>query len=211
MTDLKGFLIDLSSWSLELAIADSTKGFTSYANLEMRIVVHKFNVASDVSMELDKKYPVNLYRDDTCRTFINEYIFKSQQATLQAKFEKDTPAKLSLTDDVTVKTAVPNFYVTLEGDSSETGEFKGYQALKRTKTEILNYSDLISIERNSIPQAALKKSIEDGNVQTEKDLIYRDDSKSSPTGAMKKTTTMRVKKDSVEVVTKVVKRSESAA
>ncbi len=66
---------------------------------------------------------------------------------------------------------------------------------------------MIAIERNSIPQAALKKSIEDGNVQTELDLIYQDDSKSSPTAAMKKTTTMRVKKDSVEVVTKVVKRS----
>jgi len=119
-------LIDLSSWSLELAIVDSTKGFTSYANLEMRIVVHKFNVASDVSMDLDKKYPINLYRDDSCRTFIKDYIFQSQQAALQAKFAKEAPAKLSLTDDVTVKTAVPNFYVTLEGDSSETGEFKGY-------------------------------------------------------------------------------------
>lgn len=68
-------MIDLISWSLELAMVDSSKAFTSYANLEMRILVHKFNVASEVSVELDKKYPVNLYRDDACRTYINEYIY----------------------------------------------------------------------------------------------------------------------------------------
>jgi len=120
-------------------------------------------------------------------------------------------SKISLTDDVTVKTAVPNFSVTLEGDSSETGEFRGYQALKRTKTNILEYADLIAIERNSIPQAALRKSIEDGNLQTELDLIHGDNTKTSQTAAMKKTTTMKVKKDSIEVNTKIIKRSESAA
>jgi len=30
ITDLKGFLIDLNQWSLELALVDSTKVFSSY-------------------------------------------------------------------------------------------------------------------------------------------------------------------------------------
>ena len=44
---LKGFLIDITKWSLELALVDSTKSFTSYANLELRLVINEFNLASD--------------------------------------------------------------------------------------------------------------------------------------------------------------------
>jgi len=58
-------------------------------------------------------------------------------------------SKITISDDVTVKTAATNFSVTLEGDSST--DFKNYQALNRTKTDLLDYADLIAIERNSLP------------------------------------------------------------
>jgi len=51
-------------------------------------------------------------------------------------------SKITISDDVTVKTAATNFSVTLEGDSST--DFKNYQALNRTKTDLLDYADLIA-------------------------------------------------------------------
>ena len=45
--NLKGFLIDLNKWSLELVVNSSTDIFTSYAGLELRMIIHDFKVVSD--------------------------------------------------------------------------------------------------------------------------------------------------------------------
>jgi hypothetical protein len=47
MEALKGFLIDILKWHLELALVDSTKSFTSYANLELRLVIQEFGLGSE--------------------------------------------------------------------------------------------------------------------------------------------------------------------
>ena len=49
MESLKGFLINIERWTLELALVDSTKAFTSYANLEFRLVIHSFSLAAPPS------------------------------------------------------------------------------------------------------------------------------------------------------------------
>jgi hypothetical protein len=46
LENLRGFLIDINKWSLELALVDSSKSFTSYANLELRLVISEFSLAS---------------------------------------------------------------------------------------------------------------------------------------------------------------------
>ena len=56
MESLKGFLINIERWSLELALVDSTKAFTSYANLELRLVIHSFSLASTTKQELENKF-----------------------------------------------------------------------------------------------------------------------------------------------------------
>jgi len=70
LENLRGFLIDINKWTLELALVDSTKSFTSYANLELRLVIHDFSLASETKQELENKHPTNLFRDDDCRAFI---------------------------------------------------------------------------------------------------------------------------------------------
>lgn len=55
--NLSGFLIDINKWTLELALVDSSKSFTSYANLELRLVISDFTLASDTKQELENKHP----------------------------------------------------------------------------------------------------------------------------------------------------------
>lgn len=68
--NLRGFLVNLLKWHLELAYVDSTQKFTSYANLELRLVIDEFSLASETQQELENKHPTNLFRDDDCRTYI---------------------------------------------------------------------------------------------------------------------------------------------
>jgi hypothetical protein len=68
--------------------ADSSKVFTSYAGLEVRIIAHSFKVKSGVKVELDRKYPNNIFRDDHMRAQITNYIFTNQQQALEASLKK---------------------------------------------------------------------------------------------------------------------------
>jgi hypothetical protein len=61
---LQGFLIDLNRWSLELVVDENNKTFTSYAGLELRLIIHDFAVVSETKIELENKSPLNLFRDD---------------------------------------------------------------------------------------------------------------------------------------------------
>ncbi len=47
VANLKGFLVDLNKWSLELVVDKANKTFTSYAGLELRLIIHDFKVVSD--------------------------------------------------------------------------------------------------------------------------------------------------------------------
>jgi hypothetical protein len=73
--NLRGFLVNLQKWHCELALVDSTQKFTSYANLELRLVIDEFSLASDTQQELENKHPTNLFRDDDCRAFIQAYLY----------------------------------------------------------------------------------------------------------------------------------------
>ena len=48
---------------------NSAEGFTSYAGLEMRVIVHEFKVKIEDKVSLNH-YPTNLYRDDEVKTVI---------------------------------------------------------------------------------------------------------------------------------------------
>lgn len=170
-----GFLMDMHKWSLELALVDSTKSFTSYANLELRLVIHDFDLASDSKQELENKHPTNLFRDDECRTFIQQFLYSQQQAVLKDKCKAFdfTDASTSLVQSI---------------DASQTkGEFKDYQFLKRTQTEVL-------------PATAVKGGKKRANarpVEVEEDLTKM------AKVQVKKQTTIDLKKGKVS--TKVIK------
>lgn len=47
ITDLRDYMLNLERWTIDLVQVDSKESFTSYAGLEMRLIIHQFSVFSD--------------------------------------------------------------------------------------------------------------------------------------------------------------------
>ena len=52
VSELRDFMITLDSWTLELAQVSADESFTSYAGLEMRLIINKFSKFSPTRVEL---------------------------------------------------------------------------------------------------------------------------------------------------------------
>ena len=74
ITDLKGKVIIISDWTLEVNRVDSADIFTSYAGIEIRLIVKAFkaNISEKDRVTLTR-YPTNLFRDDEMKTLIQSY------------------------------------------------------------------------------------------------------------------------------------------
>lgn len=72
LVDLAEKVVVLTSWSLEMKKVNSSEVFTSYANLEARLIVHtlKPNLGEKLA---PLRYPTNLYRDDEMKTVIQHF------------------------------------------------------------------------------------------------------------------------------------------
>jgi len=68
ITDLKSKVIEIADWSLEMRTVDSSTVFTSYAGIEIALVVNSFKLVQGGQKVLLSRYPVNLYRDDEMKT-----------------------------------------------------------------------------------------------------------------------------------------------
>lgn len=66
-------MVQINKWSIELDGNSNT--FTSYAGVEMKMIIHQMDLKKDYKVEL-KKYPSNLCRDDKMKTAINEFLNK---------------------------------------------------------------------------------------------------------------------------------------
>ncbi len=72
ITDLKDKIIVIDKWSLEFREVNSAEVFTSYGNIELRLIVHRFKTNLDARAQLGR-YPTNLFRDDEAKTLILAY------------------------------------------------------------------------------------------------------------------------------------------
>jgi hypothetical protein len=68
--DLKSEVIIIKDWSLELVKVDSTQVFTSYAGVELRLVVKSFSLQVGKEKPSLSRYPLNIYRDGEIKTLI---------------------------------------------------------------------------------------------------------------------------------------------
>lgn len=84
ISDLEGRVIVLNNWHLELKKVNSAEVFTSYANLEVRLIVNSFkpNLQEKLS---PNRYPTNLYRDDEIKTTIQYFRHQAIQVPFQFK------------------------------------------------------------------------------------------------------------------------------
>jgi len=62
-------VIIITKWHVELAVTNSAEEFTSYAGIEMRMIVQDLKVKVNDESKLSK-YPANLYRDDEAKMII---------------------------------------------------------------------------------------------------------------------------------------------
>lgn len=71
VTDLNDKIVTLNTWSLELIKVNSNSNFTSYADIEVRLVVNSFQVNKDGKYQA--RYQTNLFRDDDIKTLLLKY------------------------------------------------------------------------------------------------------------------------------------------
>lgn len=74
VVDLKSKVVEIADWTLEMAKVDSSTCFTSYAGIEIKLIVHNFKVVQGTKEKvLLSRYPVNIYRDDEMKTLFQLY------------------------------------------------------------------------------------------------------------------------------------------
>ena len=57
VSELRDFMVTLDSWTLELVQVSSEESFTSYAGVEMRLIINKFSKFSETRVDLQNRYP----------------------------------------------------------------------------------------------------------------------------------------------------------
>jgi hypothetical protein len=73
-------VVSFTSWNLEMVKTNSTENFTSYADIEVRLIVSAFTVNKDGRYA--PKYQKNLFRDDDIKTGILKYRHSAMTDTL---------------------------------------------------------------------------------------------------------------------------------
>lgn len=71
IVDLKSRVITITDWTLEMAKVNSQDVFTSYAGLEVRLVVNGFTM--DKAKAVVTNHPSNLFRDAEMKTLIQNF------------------------------------------------------------------------------------------------------------------------------------------
>ena len=74
----------MNNWTIELVPSSC---FTSYAGVEMRMVIKQMDIKKDYRVEL-KKFPTNLYRDDKMKTCIQNFLNQHQRKMIAEKDSK---------------------------------------------------------------------------------------------------------------------------
>ena len=91
VTDLQDIMVQINKWTIELVgvTADSKEDqtFTQYAGVEMRMIIHQMDIKKEYKVEL-KKYPTNLYRDDTMKQAITQFLLSNQRQLIQKKLHQ---------------------------------------------------------------------------------------------------------------------------
>ena len=78
ITDLQDKVVVLTAWTLEMKRVNSKDVFTSYGNLEARLIVQSFKPCIGEKLN-PSRYPTNLFRDDEMKTTIQHFRHQSIQ------------------------------------------------------------------------------------------------------------------------------------
>ena len=137
IVDLHDKVIVLNNWSLEMRRVNSADLFTSYGNLEIRLIVHSFKANLNERLN-PTRYPINLFRDDELKTQIQQFRHNAIQAALAKNVKGDTLpdiAKVSTASKAKVEGGI------VKASAAKGDDFADF-AFKEGNTAVLSLKDI---------------------------------------------------------------------
>jgi hypothetical protein len=169
VTDLKSKVVEIADWSLEFAKVDSSTVFTSYAGVEIRLIVKSFKLVQGTKDKvLLSRYPVNLYRDDEMKTLFQAYHHRCLAGSIRGGIKGDSLPDVSRRGDSVVSFAQGDTFRgwTFKTSSTATYEMaaicraeKGAGYLKKLQDAGSSSGKVRVISKASKVKAAAKKSV----------------------------------------------------
>ena len=147
ITDLRREVILIQDWSLELAQVDSASVFTSYAGVELKLIVKSFKVQpGNAGTKLSIiRYPVNIYRDSEIKNLVSSFVNEAQGAAISSAIKSESlPDIYKFQAKSSVAQGVVKFGA---GDS-----FTAY-GFKSGGTPVMEMNALYKLEKGGAPKA----------------------------------------------------------
>jgi hypothetical protein len=146
VTDLRSRVIIINDWSLELARVKSENVFTSYAGVELKLIVNSFKVDSPSEKISLNRHPSNIYRDNEMKTLINQYVHSAQSSTIETALKSESLPDISkFSGKGNVSQGVVKF---------APGEDFTNFGFKEGKTAVLDSNDLLKLDKGASVKTA---------------------------------------------------------
>lgn len=142
ITDLHDKVVVLNNWSLEIRRVNSADIFTSYGNLEIRLIVNSFKANLNEKLN-PTRYPINLFRDDEIKTQIQQFRHAAIQAALSKNIKGDSLpdiAKVSTASKAKVEGGI------VKASASKGEDFSDF-SFKEGNTAVLSLKDIFVQEK----------------------------------------------------------------
>jgi hypothetical protein len=139
ITDLKSKTLVLKEWTMEVAKVDSASVFTSYAGIEIKMIVKSFKIEKgDATLT---RYPLNLYRDDEIKTLIQSYLHGQVANSVKSGCKTDSLPDMS---KISTKGSVSQGVVKFASGES----FNNY-GFTSGKTATLDLNNIFKMEKGA--------------------------------------------------------------
>ena len=155
IVDLHDRVIMLSKWTIELGKVNSNEVFTSYSNLEARMIVHSFSVNLNERLN-PTRYPINLYRDDEMKTLIQHFRHSAVQTAVNKATKNESLPDISKCVGVDKKAKVDQGIV--KASNSKGDEFAEF-SFKEGSSPFMKLKEIYIQEKG---KDALKKIESEG-------------------------------------------------
>lgn len=142
ITDLHDRVVVLNTWSLEMRKVNSAEVFTSYGNLEIRLVVHSFKPNLNERLN-PTRYPINLFRDDEIKTQFQQFRHAAVQAALAKNVKSESLpdiAKVSTASKAKVESGI------VKASAAKGDDFSDF-SFKEGNTAVLSLKDIFVQEK----------------------------------------------------------------
>jgi hypothetical protein len=188
ITELHDRVVVLNSWTLEMRKVNSAEVFTSYGNLEIRLIVTSFKPNLNERLN-PTRYPINLFRDDEIKTQIQQFRHSAVQSALAKNVKGDSLPDISkvstaskakveggivkassgkgddfsdfaFKEGATSTVALKDIYVSEHGTAAKTAEPAGIPKVKGGKAATKAASKSVGKAKKAVGKKSTDKTVE---------------------------------------------------